>query len=93
MATSAIADASKFLYQHPWTSSDAEDPKEIIEGLLREALAYQAQADKLQLRANKAEAKASYLIGVLEDLMHNKARMSRGRLREVFQRLTKIEKP
>jgi hypothetical protein len=93
MATSAIADASAFLYRHPWTSADTEDPKEIIEGLLREALTHRTKADELQLRVNKAEAKALYLVSVLEDLMHNKARMSRGRLREVFKRLTKIETP
>ena len=93
MATSAIADASSFLYRHPWTSTEADDPKEIIESLLREALVYRTRADKLQLQASQAEAKVTYLIKFLEQLMHNKARMSLGRLREVYRHLTKIEKP
>jgi hypothetical protein len=91
VAVSAIQEAGVFLYRHPWASSDIDDPKEIIEALLREALIFRNSSDCHRVRANKADAKIAYLTEVIVMLAHSKKALTTKILHTIHQRLNEID--
>jgi len=93
-AMSAADDAKSFLRRHPWGLTDTDDPKQLIEALVKENELLRASAQQLaeaRQERNKSDAKVKRLLQELLDLVHSKAKMTHKRLRDVQRDLDAIK--